>query len=391
MTAPTPTPTRGDLPLRPSALWAGLAAATFAAAMALAYRPDLSTGEGIPMAILPWVLLGLGTLTVARVPIPVRATALAGVLVIWAALLLNDDTWSVLNFAVYLLCFTFDARRQLVGIVLSGLATATWIGAWSMSDNPLWVVLLPGIVFVAAATLSVAMHRTASMAEEQAALAAQLRATRHELAASERSRGILEERTRMAGEIHDTLAQGFTSIVLLARGAQRTTGPDETLASIEDAAKTYLAEARRIVRSAQPLELEGQSLHDALATHVQDTLAPPTTSSFHLTGSPLPLTGDVEVVLLRAAQETLRNIDMHAGADHVHVTLSYLGDTVVLDVSDDGVGFEPGAVHDRGALTGGQGLAMLARRAEALGGTLQVESTAGRGTTVSLHLPVETS
>ena len=96
-------------------------------------------------------------------------------------------------------------------------------------------------------------------------------------------------------------------------------------------------------------------------------------------------------MLLRAAQEALRNIDTHAKADHVHVTLSYLGDTVVLDISDDGVGFEPGDVHDRGALTGGQGLATLARRAEALGGTLQIESTAGRGTTVSLHLPVETS
>jgi len=359
--------------------------------MALAYRPDMSTVEGILMAILPWVLLGLGILTVARVPMPVRATALAGVLVVWAALLLDRDTWSVLSFAVYLLCFTFDARRQLVGIVLSGLATATWIGAGLVSDNPLWVVLLPGIVFVAAATLSVAMHRVARMAEEQAALVAKLRATRDELAASERTRGVLEERARMAGEIHDTLAQGFTSIVLLTRGAQRTAGPDETLASIEDAAETYLAEARRIVRAAQPLELEGQSLHDALATQVQDALAPTATGSFHLSGSPLLLTGDVEVVLLRAAQEALRNIDMHAEAGDVHVTLSYLDDAVVLDVSDDGVGFELGEVHDRGALTGGQGLATLARRAEALGGTLQVESTAERGTTVSLHLPVETS
>ena len=225
MTTPTPTPTRRDLPLGPSALWAGLGAATFAAAMVLAYRPDLSAGDGIAVAVLPWVLLGLGTITVSRLPMPVRATALVGVLVIWAVLLLDDDTWSVLSFAVYLLCFTFDTRRQLVGIVLSGLATVTWIGAWSVSDNPLWVVLLPGIVFVAAATLSVAMHRTGRMAEEQAALAAELRATRDELAASERTRGVLEERARMAGEIHDTLAQGFTSIVLLTRGAQRATGP----------------------------------------------------------------------------------------------------------------------------------------------------------------------
>jgi len=379
-----------DTHVRPALLWAGLGAATFVAGMALAYRPSLDTDAGVVLAVLPWVLLAAGAVAFADVSTPVRAVALGVVLVAWAVLLLDNDAWSVLSFGVYLLCYTFDNRRPLVGISLSGVATAVWIGAWTLSDNPPWVVLLPGFVFIAASTLSVAMHRTGAMAEEQAALAAQLRATRDELAESERSRGVLEERARMAGEIHDTLAQGFTSIVLLARTGQHGE-PTATLASIESAAEHYLAEARRIVRAAQPRELEGRSLHDALARHVETSLPQGPQTTFRVVGEPVTLTGDVVVTLLRATQEGLRNVDAHAQAGVVDVTLSYLDDVVALDVRDDGIGFTPGQVNERGTLTGGQGLESLARRAEALLGTLTIESEAGEGSVLSLQLPASSS
>lgn len=390
MTTSTTAPARGDALLRSRFLWAGLGAATFLAAMLLAYRPSLDTGSAIALAVVPWVLLLLGAVTLGGGRTPVRAVAVVLVLVAWAVLLLDDDRWSILSFAVYLLCFTFDDRRPLVGIALSGAATAVWIGAWTLSDNPLWVVLLPGIVFMAAATLSAAMHSTAAMAREQAALADELRATHDELAASERSRGVLEERTRMAGEVHDTLAQGFTSIVLLAR-AGRHAEPTDALASIESAAEEYLGEARRIVRAARPHELQGKSLHEALARHVESGLTHDVATAFRVVGTPMQLTGDVEVTLLRATQEALRNVRAHAQASLAEITLSYLDDTVALDVRDDGVGFIPGQVDDRGSLTGGQGLESLRRRAESLSGTLTVESEAGHGSVISLQLPTRSS
>lgn len=90
-------------------------------------------------------------------------------------------------------------------------------------------------------------------------------------------------------------------------------------------------------------------------------------------------------------QEALLNVRNHAQADEVHVTLSYVGDAVVVDVQDDGVGFVDGAVSDRGSLTGGQGLRALGHRVASLGGELNIESRETGGTVVSVLLPVRTS
>lgn len=373
---------------RPNFAWAGLVVVTFVAAMVFAYRPSVDSVGDAVVAAAPWLMIAAALVTYMSAPIAIRITALALAIAAWGILVFDDDRWSLLSFAIYALCFTFDTRRPLVGVVLSGLVTAIWTAAWIFTDSPTWTLILPVFAFVVGSTLSVAMHRTARMAQEQAALVKELQATQEELAESERSRGVLEERTRMAGEIHDTLAQGFTSIVLLARGARRSADPAGGLSAIESAAEEYLGEARRIVRSAQPLELEGSSLHDALRRQVASAMPPEVRGEFRVTGTPLRLTGDVEVTLLRATQEALRNISAHADATEVEVTLSYLDDAVALDVRDDGVGFVPGEVNDRGSLTGGQGLQILARRAESLSGELTIESSDTKGSVVSLLLPV---
>lgn len=361
---------------------------TFVAAMVFAYRPSVDSVGDAVVAAAPWLMIAAALVTYMSAPIAIRITALALAIAAWGILVFDDDRWSLLSFAIYALCFTFDTRRPFVGVVLSGLVTAIWTAAWIFTDSPTWTLILPVFAFVVGSTLSVAMHRTARMAQEQAALVKELQATQEELAESERSRGVLEERTRMAGEIHDTLAQGFTSIVLLARGARRSADPAGGLSAIESAAEEYLGEARRIVRSAQPLELEGSSLHDALRRQVASAMPPEVRGEFRVTGTPLRLTGDIEVTLLRATQEALRNISAHANATEVEVTLSYLDDAVALDVRDDGVGFVPGEVNDRGSLTGGQGLQILARRAESLSGELTIESSDTKGSVVSLLLPV---
>jgi signal transduction histidine kinase len=107
-----------------------------------------------------------------------------------------------------------------------------------------------------------------------------------------------------------------------------------------------------------------------------------------IVGTPHSLPGSVETVLLRAAQEGIRNACTHAQPNRVDVTLSYLEDVVTLGVRDDGIGLESGKVHDRGSLTGGQGLATLTRRVESLSGRVKIESGDARGSVLTVQLPM---
>lgn len=137
----------------------------------------------------------------------------------------------------------------------------------------------------------------------------------------------------------------------------------------------------------RPAELDTASPPDALNRQLSTSLPADIESVFEVVGQPRSLSGTVEVTLLRATQEALLNIRSHAQADHVHVTLSYLDDLVALDVRDDGIGFEPDEVHDRGELTGGQGLRALGERARSLSGNLTIEATESGGSVVSVLLP----
>jgi signal transduction histidine kinase len=194
----------------------------------------------------------------------------------------------------------------------------------------------------------------------------------------------------MAGEIHDTLAQGFTSIVLLARaGTRSTVDTGDILGSIETTAQESLDTARRLVESSRPDELDQVSLPDALRRHLQLSLPDHVSGELEIVGTPHSLPGSVETVLLRAAQEGIRNACMHAQPNRVDVTLSYLEDVVTLGVRDDGIGLEAGDVHDRGTLTGGQGLATLTRRVESLSGRVKIESGDARGSVLTVQLPME--
>lgn len=213
-----------------------------------------------------------------------------------------------------------------------------------------------------------------------------------DLAAAEHERGVLAERARFAGEIHDTLAQGFTSIVVLSRAAQRTGDLADAVSEIESVAQDHLVAARRLVAAIGPADLESLSLADAMRRQLGQTIDPSgTTAHFEVSGDTARLPAEVEVTLFRGLQETLLNVRKHAEATSVHVTLSYLGDVVALDVRDDGRGFTDGIVADRGDLTGGQGLRALRHRIEALGGELTIETTSTGGSAVSLQLPAVAS
>jgi signal transduction histidine kinase len=368
-------------------VWIGLGVASWSVALALTTSSPLSDA-----VTLAWIAVAVVVLVAMVFSLGERlrswptSTVYAGTAVAiggWAALMFHDDRWSVLSFALFAMCF---AKGREIGIALAAVVSGVWLAAEIAADSPTWTFLIPFTAFAVGAVISVMIFRVGDENEAQAALIAELRETRADLAVSERERGTLEERARFAGEVHDTLAQGFTSIVLLSRATRRNENWDAGLADIEATAEQNLAAARRLVAAMQPAELDRSTLDDALRRQLA-TLDDGIDASLTVEGTPTELDRATEAALLRAAQEALLNVRTHARASTVHVTLSYVGSTVVLDVVDDGIGFTPRATADRDALTGGQGLAALRQRARTLGGDLDIEAACNGGTAVCVRLP----
>lgn len=254
-----------------------------------------------------------------------------------------------------------------------------------------WPLLIALVVLGWAVLLAGWMRSVMVESQRRQQLIEALEAARQSLAQAEHQAGVLAERQRLAREIHDTLAQDFTSIVLHLEAADAALSADVEpvrthVARAREAARSGLAEARRLVLALRPEPLEGVSLPEALrrvaARWTAETGIPATVA---VTGEPVPLHPEAEVTLLRAAQEALTNVRKHAQARQVSVTLSYMDDQVALDVQDDGVGFDASAPAE------GFGLAAMRQRAEQLGGTTVVESAPGRGTTVAMTLPLHPS
>lgn len=221
--------------------------------------------------------------------------------------------------------------------------------------------------------------------EENAGLHAQL-------LVQAREAGVLDERQRMAREIHDTLAQGLAGILTQLQAAEQTLDePSTSRRHVEKAmnlARESLAEARRTVHAVEPTVLAEARLPDAIGDvarrwaeeHQVDLV-------LTTTGDARPMHPDVEVALLRTAQEALANVAKHARATRVGLTLSYMEDLVTLDVRDDGVGFAPTARRAHGSTTGGFGLAGMRQRVHRLAGRLEIESEPGAGTAISATVP----
>lgn len=222
-------------------------------------------------------------------------------------------------------------------------------------------------------------------------------ALQEQLALTQREVGAMSERTRLSRDIHDTVAQGFSSIVLLARGASVSPGePDlrRLLTRIEDTAADNLTEIRAVVAALAPSTLQHSGLAAALR-RLLDDLHADTGLDTELRVAPelTELSTTHEVALLRTAQSALANIRSHARAARVVVSLDGSPHEVRLDVVDDGVGFDPAILDRPGAdLTrGGYGVAATRARLTELGGGLIIESAPGEGTAVSAHLPLTNS
>jgi signal transduction histidine kinase len=286
--------------------------------------------------------------------------------------------------------------------------TAAVIAAqWTASGLPVpqpAVVIGPlfGAAFAVVTGLAyLALYREA---ENQRRAADELRRTRAELAASQHDAGVLAERERLAREIHDTLAQGFSSIVLVARAAEKSLADGDTttaaarFALVQQTASENLAEARSFVRGLSSPQLQGASLVESLRRLCQSTETSAAARGLglrcrlELDGDPVELPQPYRVTLLRAAQASLANVRDHAGAGNAVVTIAFLGSEVTMDIYDDGVGFDTAGLTARTEARtdgSGYGIRSLQQRVKALNGSLDLESAPGEGTVVAVRLPLD--
>lgn len=315
------------------------------------------------------------------------AVWLAGLGAAWAALLVVSPDGLWIAFPLYFLeLHLLRLRWGVTAVVLTAFAAIGGFLAHSGAVTPGAFLgpLLGGAVAVATVLGYEALYRESERRRE---LIEELITTRAELAAAERDAGILAERERLAREIHDTLAQGLSSIQLLLRAAERTLPEGDAalphIARAREAAQENLAEARRFVRALTPPDLEHGSLPAALERLC--TGAPGPRVRFSLSGTARPLPTPYEVALLRIAQSALANVVRHAGAGRAEITLSFMDTSVALDIVDDGKGFDPGSAPSG---DGGFGLPAMRSRTETLGGLFTVESSPGQGTAVAVTLPL---
>jgi len=259
----------------------------------------------------------------------------------------------------------------------------------SLADPVLWVYLFMGIAGI---LLGVWISAIIEQSTKRRELIEQLEAAQAQLAAAERREGMLQERQRLAREIHDTLAQGFTSVVMHLEAAEQAL-PDKLdvlqkhLDQARDTARTSLEQARRVLQDLRPELLEQATLPEAITRTAQrwsEQSGIPVVVT--VTGERQSLHPDIEVTLLRAAQEALSNVRKHAGAGEVRLTLSYIEDVIILDVQDDGQGVQEAL---NWPLSGGFGLQAMRERVEQLGGEVILENEPGEGTTLVVSIPVK--
>lgn len=268
---------------------------------------------------------------------------------------------------------------SLVVMLFAGPAI---VYAVSASVDPMLVACASVVILSASALLGVFIDRLGAQNAERARLIAELERTRAELAEVSREAGVLAERERLAGDIHDTLAQGFTGITLLVQAAEAELGECRHLTLAVRTAQENLAETRALIAALAPPSLAGASLEEALRRLAKSFETP---ANVLVEGTARPLAPATEVALLRVAQEGLANVRKHARASAAELALAYTPQSVRLTLTDDGCGFDPEEARD------GYGLRGMRARVTRAGGTLSVKSEPGAGTALTVELPCSES
>ncbi|TWP34209.1 sensor histidine kinase [Leekyejoonella antrihumi] len=341
------------------------------------------------VVLIAWYAVGIRA---ARSDDPRAGTGWFLILVLgWVALICLSPEFSWVAFALFFLSLHLLPRVPALGTV--ALITIAVVVAQIVdgTSNPAASVIGPcmgALVAVGISWIYAGLHAETAARQQ---LVDELIATQDAVADAQRQTGVLTERSRLARDIHDTLAQSFSSIVLLSR-AGLAGEPDgdrlhDLMSQIDQVASSGLKDARIVVRALAPDELEQAPLPAALGRLLERLGRQ---SGIHtdlvVDGEPRPLPTTIEVALLRLAQGALANVQQHAQAPQVTLTITYQDDAVALDVVDNGVGFDPRVRVP--ATGGGFGLRAMRERLADLQGTLAVESAPGDGTAVSAGIPL---
>ncbi|MDU0346344.1 sensor histidine kinase [Microbacterium sp. KSW2-29] len=363
----------------------------FGALLALVVVRVLVTGGSVVALVLAGVLgaVYLAGLAIARVRRRAAAVVWVAVLtVVWAALV-----WLVPEAAYLVFPLFFLYLHVLPGIAgpLAVVATtALTIAAFAVHGG-LTVGGVVGPIVGAGVALLIGLGYAAldRRAAEREALMAELLATRDRLAAAEREQGILAERSRLAREIHDTVAQGLSSIQMLLHAAERADAESPGLPHVRLARETAadgLAETRRFIRELAPPRLDS-GLGPALERLAREWGAREAVAIDVEVDEDASLPMDAQTALLRIAQGALANVAQHAGAARVGIRLTRLDGAVRLRIADDGGGFDPDRAEAVAAETDSFGLRAMRERVEQLDGALEVDSAPGRGAAITVTLP----
>ncbi len=334
-----------------------------------------------------------------------KVITLAGHVALTAVLVGVNPWFAIFAFMGYPLAGALEAPwLRRAGTVAAALTSAAGQAAgWPVGGGPaLWVYLLIASVNCTISLTVVAVtSRTDRQNDERGRMIETLNETNEQLSRAlaenaglhaqlleqAREAGVLDERQRLAGEIHDTLAQGLAGIVTQLEAAEQGKHlPEVWQRHVDQAralARSSLTQARRSVRALRPEQLERAELPEALQELTRSwSETAGVRARFETSGTATRVPDPAATALFRVAQEALTNVAKHARASKVALTVTFLDDRrdhrmVLLDVRDDGVGWAGDA------RPGGYGLAGMRERMARIGGSLEVETAPGEGTALS--------
>jgi signal transduction histidine kinase len=317
----------------------------------------------------------------------VAVTVIATPFAVWA-----QPSLAIMQCITYPLIWTAleSTRRSIAAnlVLATGIAIAMYLTTGADNDALFQAIGIEGLSVAFSIIIGLWITSIAVRSHERQRLLDELRATQDQLAGLSRDAGVASERERLAREIHDTIAQDLTGLVLLTQRAARElasgVSPAESLSMLEDAARTALAETRALVAASSSPSLEHGGIAAALERlgerFTRETSIIVTVDAV----AAERVERDLEVVLLRCAQEGLSNIRKHSGAGRATVRLRIDDDEQTLRITDDGQGFTAADEHS------GFGLAGMRDRIALVGGTLDIES-GETGTSLLITLPRGTS
>ena len=316
----------------------------------------------------------------------------------WLALvfLAPSFSWIAVPLAfVALRVLPFTPAVAVIAVMVFAVAIA-----WTTMVGDFDPTIIVGPVCIAGlAVLAYRLMERESVARQ--GLLDDLQEAQGELADAQHNAGVLAERARLSRDIHDSVAQGLTSINLLLQAAEKQwhTTPAAAHDNIGQAARTArdsLDEVRRVVRDLAPSDfVDGtEGTGDALKAALCRTGDEVSQNSgiivnVRVHGEPTHLRADISAALLRSARGALANVVEHAAATEANVSLTYQPDFVLLDVRDNGIGFDLRSVSADNTL--GRGLAGIRSRAEQFGGHIAVESAPDEGTALAVSIPTRVS